>query len=441
VVEHLATYRDVYPDGDDGTVAARTTPGGSEHPTSGRLRATAQPPALAVEPRIMECFCQEVRRRGLVGEERNAAVLYLAVTSRLLDRQVSVGMKGHSSSGKSFTVETVTKFFPDDAIITFTAMSEKALIYSDQDFRHRTLIVYEINGIREGVEDDLTSYFIRTLLSEGRIDYATTVRSKDGGFTTKQIVKEGPTNLVFTTTKTSVHPENETRVLSLHSNDSTEQTARVLLEVASEREASDPSAWVELQQWLQTGEHRVVVPYGTTLARKIPPIAVRLRRDFRSLLALICAHALLHRATRNTDEQGRIVATADDYTVVRDLVAETIAAGIDAAVSETVRQTVAAVAQLAKPEGIMARQVAEFLKIDKSNASRRLSVAADRGYLVNLEDRRGKPARWVLGDSLPAYVEILPPPNELFGCAVAASRKGSAGQRDRARLAAADAIE
>jgi hypothetical protein len=166
-----------------------------------------------------------VRARGLVGEERLAQTLYLVLTSRLLDKQVSAGVKGHSASGKSYTVETVTRFFPPEAYLEFTAMSEKALIYSPEQYAHRTLIMYEVVAMREGVEDDMTSYFIRSLLSEGRIEYPVTVRDKEGGFTTKTIIKEGPTNLIFTTTKTRVHAENETRILSLGTDDSREQTA------------------------------------------------------------------------------------------------------------------------------------------------------------------------------------------------------------------------
>ena len=82
------------------------------------------------------------------------------------------------------------------------------------------------------------------------------------------------------------------------------------------------------------------------------PVAVRLRRDFGSLLALIRAHAVLHQASRARDNKGRIVATLDDYAVVRDLVADAIAEGVGATVSETVRETVAAVAALASGEGV-----------------------------------------------------------------------------------------
>jgi hypothetical protein len=407
-------------------------------------RATAQPPPLAGEPRILDRFRAEVRSRGLVGEEGNAATLYLVLTSRLLDSQVSAGVKGHSSSGKSYTVETVVGFFPKDAVVEFTAMSEKALVYSTREFKHRTIIVYELTALREGVEDDLTSYFVRTLLSEGRIDYEVTVRDKNGGFTTKRIVKEGPTNLIFTTTKTRVHPENETRILTLHSDDSTEQTRRVLHEIATESNGGrDLVEWIRLQEWLATAEHRVTIPYALELAERIPPIAVRLRRDFGALLALIRAHAVLHQATRERDTDGRIIAATEDYAVVRGLVAATISDGLEATVHATVRETVAAVQARATAEGVMARTVAEALKIDKSNASRRLRMAAEAGYLHNLEDRRGKPARWVIGDPMPEDVELLPDPAELGGCAVARSNQGKqcGEDHDRARERCVDGLD
>lgn len=336
------------------------------------------------------------------------------LTSRLLDKQVSAGVKGHSASGKSYTVETVAKMFPRDAYLEFTAMSERALVYSTEEYAHRTLIVYEITALREGVEDDMTSYFVRSLLSEGRIDYAVTVRGKDGGFTTKKIVKQGPTNLIFTTTKTQVHAENETRILSLATDDSREQTARVLLEIAAESGGGrELEEWHELQRWLAEQDNRVTIPYGRRLAEQVAPVAVRLRRDFASLLALIRAHAVLHQASRDRDDDGRIIATVDDYAVVRELVADTITEGVGQTVPKTVRDTVAAVAALASEEGVTLRSIAEELKLDKSNASRRVRMAAEGGYLRNLEDKRGKPARWVIGEQLPDESDLLPDPAQL----------------------------
>jgi hypothetical protein len=76
----------------------------------------------------------------------------------------------------------------------------------------------------------------------------------------------------------------------------------------------DTKPWHELQNWLDNnGEHQVVIPYAEELARAIPPVAVRLRRDFGAVLRLIKTHAILHQCQRGRDEQGRIVATMKDY--------------------------------------------------------------------------------------------------------------------------------
>jgi hypothetical protein len=391
-------------------------------PSPPKTTAIAQPPSLSdVSPlarlrRILDQFAAEIRSRGLVGEQRLAKTLYLVLTSRLLNQQVSAGVKGHSASGKSHLVELVSAFFPAEAYLVFTAMSEHALIYSPEEYSHRTLIVYELSALREGVEDDMTSYFVRTLLTEDRLVYPVTVRDKDGGFITKTIIKEGPTNMVFTTTKTRVHAENETRILSLTTDDSSAQTARVLLELASETNAgTNLEDWRDLQRWLASAEHRVTIPYSGQLARLIPPVAVRLRRDFANLLALIRAHAMLHQATRGRDDAGRIIATPEDYAVVRELVAEVIGEGVGQTVAEMVRETVDAVGALAMDtdRGVMVRDVAGKLGIDKSNASRRLRVAADGGYVTNLEDKRGKPGRWIIGDPMPNGSDLLPDPTQL----------------------------
>jgi hypothetical protein len=42
-------------------------------------------------------------------------------------------------------------------------------------------------------------------------------------------------------------------------------------------------------------------------------------------------------------------------------------------------------------------------------------AASDRDYVQNLEDRRGKPGRWVTDEALPETVELLPDPDELGG--------------------------
>lgn len=393
----------------------------------------AEPPELAKNPRILAKFREVVRGCGVVGEETTAATVYLLLTSRLLDKPVSAAVKGHSSSGKSYTTEAVVKFFPPEAVMVMTAMSERALVYSEDDYSHKTIIIYEATALREGAEDNMTAYFVRSLLSEGRIEYPVTVK-EDGQFVTRTIIKEGPCNMIVTTTKTRLHAENETRLLSLATNDSREQTASIFMALADETDAGvDLDEWHQLQSWLQHANHNVTIPYARRLAELVPPLAIRLRRDFGAVLALIRAHAILHQQTRERDDAGRIVATVDDYGEVRGMVGELVAEGVGSTVKDVVRETVQAVEKTAGRDGVTAREVAEHLNLDKGTVSRRLRMAAEEGYLRNMEDKRGKPGRWVVGEPLPEKVDVLPQPHNLeppearantSGCTVAEGFQG-----------------
>ena len=173
----------------------------------------------------------------------------------------------------------------------------------------------------------------------------------------------------------------------------------------------DFARWHDLQVWLETAEHRIAIPYAPMLAELVPPVAVRLRRDFRAVLSLIRSHALLHQARRERDPAGKVIATFDDYATVRELVVDIISEGVEATVPATVRELVETVA--ASDEPLSIAQLAHLLNLDKSATSRRWQNARTRGYLRNLEERKGKPARIVLGDPLPHEIEILPSLEEL----------------------------
>ena len=378
-------------------------------------RAWAACEDLAYAEDILGRFAGELARSGVAGESRVAKLLYLAVTSRLLERPVSVAVKGPSSGGKSYLTERVLGFFPESAYYARTAMSERALAYSEEPLRHRFLVLYEAAGMNS----DFATYLIRSLLSEGRLSYEVVDKTSEG-LKPRVIEREGPTGLLVTTTAVKLHPENETRILSLTVTDTHQQTRDVMAALASEAggESPDLGAWHSLQEWLAAAEHRVAVPYAGELAAAIPPVAVRLRRDFGALLNLIRAHAILHQASRERGADGRIVATLEDYARVRELVADLVSEGIEATVPATIRETVEALRKLHSEESepVTIALVAQELELDKSAAWRRVRTAMDRGYVKNLEDRKGRPARLVPGDPLPDDIEILPAPERLQGC-------------------------
>ena len=381
---------------------------------------------LAFERDILGRFAAELPRAGLVGEDRSAKILYLTLTSRLLHRPVSVAVKGPSSGGKSFIVEAALRFFPPSAYWERTALSDRALAYSEEDFRHRHLVIYEAAGVGSAI----AAYLIRSLLSEGRIVYEVVEKTKDA-IRPRLLKKEGPSGLIITTTATRLHPENETRLLSLAVKDTPAQTKAILRALARRNDMApvvEFARWRAFQRCLEVGERRVVVPFADGLAELVPPVAVRLRRDFRLLLTLVEAHALLHREQRERDDQGRIVATLKDYAVVRELVADLFAEGVDATVRPETRETVAAIVALKRTldkDEVSLAEIAKQLKLDRSVVSRRVAVAIAAGYLLNAEKGKGRPARISLGDPLPADTEILPHPDRVAECCgVAVLREG-----------------
>jgi DNA-binding Lrp family transcriptional regulator len=376
---------------------------------------------LIIEQDILSVFGRDIERSGLVGETRNAKVICLVLTTRLLDRPVSVGVKGPSSAGKNFIVKKVLRFFPTEAYWSRTAMSDRTLAYSEEDFRHRFLVLYEAAGMTS----DIAVYLVRSLLSEGCIEYEVVEKTSDG-MRPRVIKKEGPTGLITTTTAATLHPENETRLLSLTITDTPEQTRAVMLAQADDitDDDVDYERWNAYQRWLAWGERRVSVPFAKSVAEKIPAVAVRLRRDFPTMLSLIKAHALLHREQRDGDGRGRIVATLVDYAAVRDLICDLFSEGIEATVPKTVRETVETVQRLGRFEVSIA-EIAKTLGLDKSSVSRRVRVAISMGFLVNEEIIKGKRAKIALGDPMPDEVEILPHPDELGNrCTVAAPKEG-----------------
>src|SRR5262249_41358452 len=276
------------------------------------------------------------------------------------------------------------------------------------------------------MNSDMQSYLIRTLLSEGRVVYEVVEKTK-AGLRPRRIEKEGPTGLITTTTEPKLHPENETRLLSLGVIDTPDQTKAVMQAIAADdANAIDYFQWHALQAWLSEGQREVVVPFAKKLADLVPPVAVRLRRDFKLLLTLIRAHALLHRETRPRDDRDRIVATMADYATVRELVAKLFAEGIEATIPMTIRETVAAVEACVERGGeVSLAALAQKMKLDKSAVHHRVRKAIERGYLINREEKRGMPARIAIADPLPDEIEILPAP-EVLGdrCSVEVQTEG-----------------
>jgi len=383
----------------------------------------AQPsPVESPQENILDQFVRDLEASGVVGEKRAAKLLYLAITTRVLDddRPVCVAVKGPSSGGKSHLVNKVLAFFPKEAFQILTAMSPRALVYSTRDLRHKMLVIQEAAGLN----GPIAVYIVRSLISEGRIDYMTTERSTlTGQFEARRITREGPTGLILTTTKIKIDAEVETRMLSISIDDTPEQTRAVLDKIGEGRADAnagvDFNRWHDLQSEIGSLDRHVAIAYAPTLTALVPPVALRLKRDISQLMALIKAHALLNHRNRPSTPDGGIDATLEDYAAVHDLVNDLFSQGVAATVKPTTRETVATVARLlAEKEGgldvsVTGSEVKTALALDKSAVSRRIADAIEQGYLINDEENEKRPAKLRLGDSMPEDRKVLPSPDEL----------------------------
>ena len=142
------------------------------------------------------------------------------------------------------------------------------------------------------------------------------------------------------------------------------------------------------------------MPFADALADLIPPRATRLRRDYHAdPRRHQDAHALIHCYRRENNERGELVADLDlDYAPVAELLGHITAEGAGIAVSPETLETIEAVkiatVEIPDDDGATAYEVGKQLGLDKSTAHRRLQVATEKGFVVNLELHRNRPGKY-----------------------------------------------
>jgi hypothetical protein len=370
---------------------------------------------LLDDPKLIDRIDRALGDDGLAGDRKNALLLYLALTSGVMDRPVNVLVEGPSAAGKNFLVDRVSRFIPAEAVYQLTSSSERTFVFTDANLSHRHIIVSEAAGLHH---EGIGASIIRSVAWDGQVIYEVVEKGADGKMRTRRIVRPGPTGLVTTTVR-ALDAELLTRLLSITISDSRDQTAAVVKEAgrrAKLRPARiDTTAFIAAQQWLRLqGIREVVIPFAEDLAELTDTSAVRVRRDFPQLLSLLEASAFLHQRQRERDARGRVIASQEDYELVYRLVHETFRAAAGA-LTEAQRTAVNAVveAYTETKAPVTVGQVAKRLGLDPSSARRRLERPIEAGHVGNLAVK-GKPYQLKPGDPLIEIGGAIPEPTVLF---------------------------
>ncbi|MFO0845861.1 MAG: hypothetical protein U0797_26345 [Gemmataceae bacterium] len=277
------------------------------------------PPELALAPNLLDIIADDLAAIGLVGERENGLLVYLCYCSRKLAKPLSPIIRGPSGSGKDELARRPADLVPPEDVVDAMRITPQALYHGEPGWLEHKLV---LGGERSHQEDDAQrdrTAAIRQMLSHGYITKAIVVEGR-----TRHIRQGGPICYSETTTKASVFDEDLNRCVQLYVDDSEEQTRRVLQAVAArhqpgekpDRQAIKEKHW-GFQRWLRAVD--VAIPFADCLAAAMPTSKVRVRRVFGQLLGLIQVVAFLHQAQRESDDNGHLIATIDDYGVARRL--------------------------------------------------------------------------------------------------------------------------
>jgi DNA primase catalytic core len=276
---------------------------------------------LLRDPQLLERVARDIGRCGVVGEEVNKMVGYLAATSRKLEAPLGVVIQSSSAAGKTSLMDGVLSLMPEEHVVQFSAMTGQSLFYmGESDLKHKVLAVVEERGAERA------SYALKLLQSEGELTIASTGKDPvTGKLVTMSYRVEGPVTLILTTTAIEIDEELLNRCIVLTVDEGREQTRAIhelqrtaqTLDGLLARQDRDRIRRVHRNAQRLLRPMLVVNPFAPEL--KFADHVTRTRRDHMKYLTIIRAVTLLlqyQRPVKRTVHAGKTVeyieVTKDD---------------------------------------------------------------------------------------------------------------------------------
>jgi len=257
--------------------------------------------AFLRDPKLVERIVADLDTCGLVGEETNKLLAYLATVSRKLEEPLAVIVQSSSAAGKSSLMDAILAMVPAEERVSYSTMTGQALYYLGQkDLKHKVL------SVAEGEGADRAAYALKLLQSEGQLTIASTGKDPvTGKLVTHEYHVTGPVMTFMTTTAIEVDDELMNRCLVLTVDEGQDQTRRVHARQRTGQTLAGLLARRERDRIVRV--HRngqrllrpvlVVNPFAEDLT--FTDLRTRTRRDHMKYLTLIRAVALLHQQQRD----------------------------------------------------------------------------------------------------------------------------------------------
>lgn len=432
-------------------------------PEDDQVKLTPEERAAAIEllkdPRLMDRILEDFARCGVVGEETNKKVAYLATVSRLLDAPLAVIVQSSSAAGKSSLMEAVLALMPEEQRVQYSAMTGQSLFYmGEMDLKNKILAIVEEEGVQRA------AYALKLLQSEGVLTIASTGKDPaTGKLTTHQYRVEGPVMIFLTTTAIEIDEELLNRCLVLTVDEDREQT-RAIHRIQREAQTLEGLFAKRRRQEITT-LHRnaqrllkpisVVNPYADRLT--FPDSLTRTRRDHMKFLTLIRAVTLLFQHQRQVKIETRegkaleyIESTQEDVELAEDLIKQVLGRSLDELPPQT-RRLLLLVDDLVKEQcerlkmeradfRFSRRDVRQYTGWSDAQVKRHLHKLEELEYLIIHRGERGQSFVYELFFERPTDPRqlFLPGLSEIGNLHVHdydANRDGQNGQKDGPSMA------
>jgi DNA primase catalytic core len=294
--------------------------------------------ALLRDPKLLDRILEDFERCGIVGEQTNTLVGYLAAVSRKLDDPLAIIIQSTSAAGKSSLMDAILAFVPEEQRIKYSAMTGQSLYYlGDCDLQNKVLAIVEEEGAERA------SYALKLLQSEGELTIASTGKDPQSGrMVTQEYHVEGPVMIMLTTTAIDIDEELLNRCIVLTVDESREQTRRIhelqreARTLTGLRRKLDKTAILAAHRNAQRllRPLRVVNPFAQRLT--FLNDRTRTRRDHEKYLTLIDTIAFLHQYQRQAKPAPNaasgatyIEVTVEDIAAANRIAGEVLGRSLD----------------------------------------------------------------------------------------------------------------
>jgi len=263
---------------------------------------------------IMAEILKDFLNLGVVGEETNILVGYLALLSRKLKNPLSAILYGSPASGKDVLKDALLDVLPENDIERFTKISPQVLLYRDEmSLKNRVLVIDDEGSLKE-LESIITS------LQHKGLSYAVSHKNPETGKLKSHDYKvKGPVSIMASVSDMKAVKSLISYFVVLRIDESKDQTKKILSKqrqdetlegILKDKRAElikrkHRNAQKLLKSYVITNPYAKDLEYATDTpdARSVQP-------KYLSLIQTICLLRQFHK------EVKRVEDTQDEYIEV-----------------------------------------------------------------------------------------------------------------------------